>query len=96
MDVTDGPGAGWPADLPGWNRRGDQLVKTYHFDDFRSAMLFAERVADAVETVGHHPDIDIRGGAVTLAVGATDPGPALAHRVERLRASTATRSVPAW
>ncbi len=85
MDVTDETGAGRaPADLPGWDRRGDQLVKTFTFDRFRSAMLFVERAADAAEAVGHHPDIDVRGSTVTLAVGATGAGPTLAHRIERL------------
>jgi 4a-hydroxytetrahydrobiopterin dehydratase len=53
-------------DLPGWERHGDSIRKTYQFDDFASATLFVGRVADATAGAGHQPDIAIRGGRVTL------------------------------
>jgi len=34
-------------ELPGWQRHGDGIWKTYEFDDFASAALFVGRVADA-------------------------------------------------
>jgi 4a-hydroxytetrahydrobiopterin dehydratase len=76
--------------LPGWERNGDQIVKTYTLDDFRSAMTFVDRVAEAAEAAEHHPDIDIRWNKVTLwlsthsAGGLTERDTALAHRIERL------------
>jgi 4a-hydroxytetrahydrobiopterin dehydratase len=76
--------------LPGWERRGDQIVKTYVLDDFRSAMLFVDRVAEAAESAGHHPDIDIRWNKVTLwlsthsAGGLTGNDTRLAERFEHL------------
>jgi len=77
-------------ELPGWRREGDNIVKTFEFDDFRSAMLFVNRVADAAESANHHPDIDIRWNKVTLALsthsagGLTENDTRLAHRIERL------------
>ena len=53
-------------ELPGWERHGDGIRKTYQFDDFGSASLFVGRVADATAAAGHQPDITIRGGRVTL------------------------------
>jgi 4a-hydroxytetrahydrobiopterin dehydratase len=77
-------------ELPGWRREGDNIVKTFEFDDFRSAMLFVNRVADAAESANHHPDIDIRWNKVTLALsthaagGLTENDVKLASRIERL------------
>jgi pterin-4a-carbinolamine dehydratase len=35
--------------LPGWQRTGDVIAKTLVHDDFRSAIRFVNRVADAAE-----------------------------------------------
>jgi 4a-hydroxytetrahydrobiopterin dehydratase len=77
-------------ELPGWRREGNKIVKTFQFDDFRSGMLFVNRVADAAEAANHHPDIDIHWNKVTLTLwthsagGLTENDTKLAHRVERL------------
>jgi 4a-hydroxytetrahydrobiopterin dehydratase len=77
-------------ELPGWERNGDQIVKTYVLDDFSTAMLFVNRVADAAEAAGHHPDIDIRWNKVTLSLsthsagGLTENDTSLARRIEHL------------
>ena len=77
-------------ELPGWERHGDGIRKTYQFDDFGSASLFVGRVADATAAAGHQPDITIRGGQVTLEL-APRAGSALttddltvAARIQRL------------
>jgi len=77
-------------ELPGWERQGDSLWKTYQFDDFASAALFVGRVADATAAAGHQPDIAIRGGRVTLELVPRTGGAltaddlAVAHRIQRL------------
>jgi 4a-hydroxytetrahydrobiopterin dehydratase len=77
-------------ELPGWERNGDVISKTFTHDDFHSAMTFVSWVAEAAEAAGHHPDIDIRSNRVTLALtshgvgGLTGDDTALAHRIERL------------
>ena len=76
--------------LPGWERRGDQIVKTFVREDFARAMVFVNEVADAAEAAGHHPDIDIRWNKVTLALsshaegGLTDRDFQLAARIQEL------------
>ena len=76
--------------LPGWERRGNQIVKTFARDDFAHAMVFVNEVASAAEAAGHHPDIDIRWNKVTLALsshaegGLTDRDFQLAARIQEL------------
>jgi 4a-hydroxytetrahydrobiopterin dehydratase len=76
--------------LPGWERRGDEIVKTFVRADFAQAMVFVNEVASAAEAAGHHPDIDIRWNKVTLALpshaegGLTDRDFQLAARIQEL------------
>ena len=44
------------------------IRRTYAFKDFRVAMAFVNKVADAANAADHHPDIDIRYSKVTLAL----------------------------
>jgi 4a-hydroxytetrahydrobiopterin dehydratase len=59
---------------PGWALEGGMLKKTFAFPDFRAAMAFVNRVADAAEAADHHPDIDIRYSQVTLGLSTHDAG----------------------
>jgi 4a-hydroxytetrahydrobiopterin dehydratase len=76
--------------LPGWERRGNQIVKTFVREDFAQAMVFVNQVADVAEAAGHHPDIDIRWNKVTLALsshgegGLTERDFQLAARIQEL------------
>lgn len=60
--------------LPGWERAGAEITRTYRFRDFREALAFVNRVGELAERAGHHPDIDIRYSAVTLALTSHDAG----------------------
>jgi 4a-hydroxytetrahydrobiopterin dehydratase len=44
-----------------WRQDGETLVRDLELDDFRGAMAFVNRVADAAEEVNHHPDILVHG-----------------------------------
>jgi 4a-hydroxytetrahydrobiopterin dehydratase len=59
---------------PAWQVEGKELVRTYQFPSFRQAIAFVNRVADAAEREGHHPDIDIRYRRVTLRLTTHDAG----------------------
>ena len=67
--VEDGLGR-----LPGWERRGNEIARTFVRKDFRAAMAFVNEVAEAAEAAGHHPDIDIRWNKVTLALSTHSEG----------------------
>lgn len=62
------------AGLAGWQIEHGELVKTFAFKDFRQALAFVNRVGEAAESVGHHPDIDIRYNRVRLALVTHDAG----------------------
>ena len=71
---------------PGWERAGSEIRRTYRFKDFREALAFVNRVGDLAEGAGHHPDIDIRYNAVTLALTTHDAGGLSAKDFELARA----------
>lgn len=60
--------------LPDWKIVSGELVKTFQFSDFGAALGFVNRVGEAAESAGHHPDIDIRYNRVRLALVTHDAG----------------------
>ncbi len=42
------------------------LAKSFRFKDFVETMKFVNKVADIAETEGHHPDMTVTYGAVTI------------------------------
>ena len=60
--------------LPDWEIKAGELVRTYKFEDFLTALGFVNRVAELAEKAGHHPDIDIRYNKVGLALVTHDAG----------------------
>jgi 4a-hydroxytetrahydrobiopterin dehydratase len=60
--------------LPGWSRNGIAIERKYEFKDFVEAMKFVNKVADAAEEAGHHPDINIVYNKVTLQLTSHDSG----------------------
>lgn len=60
--------------LPGWTKNGIALERKYEFKDFVDAMKFVNRVADAAEAAGHHPDIQIVYNKVNLQLTSHDSG----------------------
>ena len=59
---------------PAWEYVGGELVRTFAFGDFVTAMVFVNRVALLAEQAGHHPDIDIRYNKVRLGLVTHDAG----------------------
>jgi 4a-hydroxytetrahydrobiopterin dehydratase len=62
------------ARVPGWDRQGPTIRRTFSFPDFGAAMAFVNRVADLAEARDHHPDMDIRYSKVTLTLTTHDAG----------------------
>jgi len=60
--------------LAGWQVAAGELVKTFQFKDFRSALHFVNEVGELAELARHHPDIDIRYNRVRLALTTHDAG----------------------
>jgi len=60
--------------LKGWQRQGKAIQRVFEFPDFKAAMQFVNKIADAAEQANHHPDIDIRYNKVTTALISHDSG----------------------
>ena len=60
--------------LSEWTLSGENLQRTISFGDFREAIAFVNKLADAAEASAHHPDIMIRYGKVTLTLTTHDAG----------------------
>jgi 4a-hydroxytetrahydrobiopterin dehydratase len=61
-------------DHAGWRRDDDEIEKKYQFADFRQAMSFVNRVADAAEAMDHHPDIEIEYNKVKMSLSTHSEG----------------------
>jgi len=57
---------GWMNNRQGWKRRSNKLSKEFQFKRFRDSIVFVNRVATLADTHKHHPDIEVRAGAVTV------------------------------
>jgi len=74
--------------LSGWKRHEDDIRKAYRFADFKAAMAFVNRVAEAAEAADHHPDIEIKYNRVMMSLsthsegGITEKDFALAVRID--------------
>ena len=69
VEVKDALGS-----LRGWQQNGKAIQRVFEFPDFKAAMQFVNKIADAAEQANHHPDIDIRYNKVTTALISHDSG----------------------
>jgi len=60
--------------LPGWERVGTEIRKTYPFASFGEGMAFANQVAAVADALDHHPDMLIQHRQVTLTLTSHDAG----------------------
>jgi 4a-hydroxytetrahydrobiopterin dehydratase len=57
------------AKVEGWESpRNHHLTKTFRFPDFKSALAFVDRVGAMAEAQGHHPDLHLAWGKVTVEI----------------------------
>ena len=47
---------------------GHHLHREYPFDDFRQGLDFVNRVGELAESEGHHPDLTLSYGKVTITL----------------------------
>jgi 4a-hydroxytetrahydrobiopterin dehydratase len=62
------------AALPGWERQGDEIVRSFQAPSFLEGIAFVRRLAELAEAANHHPDIDIRWRTVRIALTTHDDG----------------------
>lgn len=68
--------------LPGWQRDGDAITRTFTFAGFPEAVAFIDRLVDPAERMEHHPDVDLRYNKVTVALSTHDQGGLTSHDFE--------------
>ncbi|HEU4579989.1 MAG TPA: 4a-hydroxytetrahydrobiopterin dehydratase [Polyangiaceae bacterium] len=54
--------------LDGWQFEQGHLAKSYYFPDFASALEFVNKIGTISEQQGHHPDIYMTWGKVSLEI----------------------------
>ena len=81
-------------EVPDWTVvRGHHLERTFAFRNFADALGFTNRIGALAEAEGHHPDILLRWGSVTVTIwthtidGLTESDFILAAKIDRLGAS---------
>ena len=58
----------------GWERDGDEIVRTYEFDDYLKGVEFATHVGEVAEEEFHHPEIRIRYEEVEVRLTSHEEG----------------------
>ncbi|RKD98284.1 4a-hydroxytetrahydrobiopterin dehydratase [Halopiger aswanensis] len=63
------------AGLPdNWTREGDEIVRTYEFDEYLRGVNFAQMVGEIAESQFHHPEIVIRYKEVEVRLTSHEEG----------------------
>jgi 4a-hydroxytetrahydrobiopterin dehydratase len=56
------------SELPGWERAGDAITRTFKFEDFQASVDFVVRITPAAEEMNHHPDLAISWNTVDVTL----------------------------
>ncbi|WP_020222860.1 4a-hydroxytetrahydrobiopterin dehydratase, partial [Halarchaeum acidiphilum] len=76
---------------PEWAHEGDEIVRTYEFDDYLEGVAFASEIGELADEAFHHPTIVIEYDAVDVrftsheAGGVTEQDLELAAECDALR-----------
>ena len=62
------------ADLDGWERQGDAIVKCFERGDFVGSVRFVDSLVEPAEAMGHHPDVAISWATVTVTISTHSEG----------------------
>lgn len=57
-----------------WQEENNLLVKSFTFDDFKSALEFVNKVGALAEDANHHPDIELGWGRVKISLTSHEEG----------------------
>jgi 4a-hydroxytetrahydrobiopterin dehydratase len=76
--------------MPEWRVEGSELVQAYRFKNFVEAVDFVNAITKVAEEAGHHPDLMVKWGEVTVhltshsAGGLTENDFRMAARIDAL------------
>jgi 4a-hydroxytetrahydrobiopterin dehydratase len=60
--------------MQGWSYHGKELHKKYTFKSFLPGIEFVNKIAQAAESAGHHPDITINYNVVGISLSTHSEG----------------------
>ncbi len=78
------------AQLEGWERDGEKIVKTFERGDFVGSVRFVQAIVEPAEEMNHHPDLTVSWDKVRVSItnhaagGLTANDFELAKRIEAL------------
>lgn len=61
-------------EMPHWSHVGKSIVKKFTFKSFMPAIAFVNKIAEAAEQAGHHPDITINYSVVGISLSTHSEG----------------------
>jgi 4a-hydroxytetrahydrobiopterin dehydratase len=62
------------AGLPGWERKGDSIQKSFEREDFLGSVRFVDSLVEPAEAMNHHPDLAISWDTVTVTISTHSEG----------------------
>ncbi|HEX3738031.1 MAG TPA: 4a-hydroxytetrahydrobiopterin dehydratase [Solirubrobacterales bacterium] len=62
------------AELDGWERRGEAIVKSFGRGDFVGSVRFVDALVAPAEEIRHHPDLAISWDTVTVTISTHSEG----------------------
>jgi len=81
------------AKMQGWSYQGKDLHNKYTFKSFLPGIEFVNKIAQAAETAGHHPDITINYNVVGISLsthsegGITEKDFDLANKIDKIHSA---------
>jgi len=70
------------AELPGWERDGEAIVKEFDRGDFVGSVRFVESIVNPAEAMNHHPDLEISWNKVRVSISTHSEGGLTANDFE--------------
>jgi 4a-hydroxytetrahydrobiopterin dehydratase len=60
--------------VPGWEREGDAITRSFDRGDFVGSVEFVRRLVEPAEDMGHHPDVEISWATVKVSISTHSEG----------------------
>ena len=70
------------AELPGWERDGEAIVKEFERGDFVGSVQFVASLVEPAEAMTHHPDLEISWATVKVSLSTHSEGGLTANDFE--------------
>lgn len=80
--------------LPGWERDGDLISKTYRMDSYLAGLAFASAIGTLAEAQDHHPELVIGWKRVTVRYSTHDAGGKITEKDIRAAAAIEALGYP--